>query len=280
MIEIDQFRQLKNLSRVNLTHGFSFRPDGNMSFGFGEKDEVSENRHRFVSKLNMDPKKVVYMRPEHRSNVLLVDESHIGADLPKSDALITLNKGLPLALNAADCAPILVTNLQKEFLALIHGGRESTTRQIVKSTLGQLKELSSSDPSEFIVGIGPNICKDCFPHTYLDIPVDLGLEDHWPSHIKSDLGIVRSRVSKPDGEYFRLQPKTYNGFLFPDIVGYNIDQLISSGIRRDQIEVSPVCTADFARHKLSYSHVISLITENTPFKDEYKEGRFMSVVQI
>ncbi len=274
--DLENYRTLTNLNNIGLKHGFSFRPDGNMSFKFGEPDIVLRNRLEFLDSLEINIEDLIVMRPEHKDNILVVGRNNargsllnITPELPPSDALITTEKGIALALNPADCPPIIITSPKREFVSLVHAGREGTTRQICRKVMDKLNWLGFTDTENFIFGVGPSIHQDCYALGYLDT-----LADHdcnWGRFLKIDGG-PKCRWLK---DRYRYESMIYNGKVYPDIVGYSVWQLKEFyGVIEDNIEVSPICTYCQAVRGETFSHVASRENPGIP------EGRFMAVVSL
>jgi len=98
----------------------------------------------------------------HGDGIALVTKKDRGRRIPRVDALITLEKGLPLVVRTADCAPILIFDTKNSLLSLVHAGRKGTELGISGKTITELKKLGS-DPKDLTIKIGPCIDKCCYP---------------------------------------------------------------------------------------------------------------------
>ncbi|MAG59573.1 hypothetical protein CMO96_02165 [Candidatus Woesebacteria bacterium] len=239
--------QLPKLQKVkNLTHGFSTRQDGNVSFRFGKEDEVLKNRENFLKQLSISPKNCVKMTLEHSTDIEVVDKNHLGRGMFKedsigADALITKEKGIFLFVMVADCLPIILYDPPGEKVALVHAGWQGTDKKFLEKVVQRFSDLGSN-PADIIVGIGPGIHKESYIHKD---PEQKQKKD-WEPFLK-DLDDGQTEI---------------------DIVGYNIQQLVDSGVLKRNIEVSSI---DTAKSKDFFSHYRVMRTGEP-------EGRFAAVV--
>ncbi|MEI8128216.1 MAG: peptidoglycan editing factor PgeF [bacterium] len=87
--------------------------------------------------------------------------SHL-SPLENTDALVTNEKNLALALNFADCVPIIFFDPVKKVTAIAHAGWRGTVAKIAPKTVEKMVKNFSSKPKDIIALIGPAIGKCCF----------------------------------------------------------------------------------------------------------------------
>ncbi len=242
------FQSQRLESTANLVYEFSSVEDGNMSFLWGEEEEVLKNRENFLQKLAVDPKKCAVMSvwDENIIGEVTCDTSMgIGKEKSiKADALITQEKGIALFLLTADCLPIVLFDPIKEIVALVHAGWKSTDARLCARVIEALGKQYGSKPADIIVGIGPGIHKE----SYVFTNNTREYSSEWDSFLKYVPG----------------------GGVAVDIVGYNVKQLLGAGIPRGNIEVSEIDTGSDTRF---FSH-------HRAKKTGEKEGRFATVVMM
>jgi YfiH family protein len=112
--------------------------------------------------LNVNPKDCISAEQIHADGIAIVSRKDLGQRISRVDALITTEKGIPLVVRTADCAPILIHDPAKEVLALVHAGRKGTELEITFKTIQKIKK-NGYDPRGLIVKIGPTIGKCCYP---------------------------------------------------------------------------------------------------------------------
>lgn len=133
-----------------------------MSFIYASSDK-NTTLSSICRKLNIHEADLVSAEQVHADRLAFVTRKNLGQQLKGVDTLITNEKGVPLAIRTADCAPILIYDPQQELLALIHAGRKGTELQITRKTVLILKESFDSNPKDLIVKIGPCISPCCYP---------------------------------------------------------------------------------------------------------------------
>jgi YfiH family protein len=161
-----------------LAHGFSTRTGGASSLpasiwqknaaavlnlGFSDWDvraSVEENRRRFAKALGAAGMKMVPLRQFH-SDVIHVIDSAPGDPLC-GDALITRTPKLLLAVQTADCIPILLADPENRVVAAIHAGWRGTLKRIAEKTIGRMRMLFGSRPERIIAALGPGIARCCY----------------------------------------------------------------------------------------------------------------------
>ena len=162
-----------------LVHGFStrtggvttvYRPgqkSGELNLGFtaaDDREKVLENRRRFVQALGAaDSMRLVTLKQIHSSNVLRAGERDgDAADPCQGDGLMSDEPGLLLAIQTADCVPVLVADVKRKAVAAFHAGWRGTVKRIVESGIGQMRVAFGSRPEDLIAAIGPGIAACCY----------------------------------------------------------------------------------------------------------------------
>ena len=97
---------------------------------------------------------VIKMNQVHSADCLYVTEKI--SENPSVDALITDKAGLKLAVKTADCAPILIADVQKRLVAAIHAGWKGAFQGVIENTILKMIELGG-DSQNMVAGIGPHL---------------------------------------------------------------------------------------------------------------------------
>lgn len=248
-----QLEKLKNIP--GLVHGFSEIKDGNMSFDWGDENSVIKNRIVFLSGAGIDPKDCVITRTRmsHGTDIEKIGGTMKGRGMraPVSgdadvDSFMTNEPGLFMAILTADCLPVILYSLDKKALALAHLSRVNTPLNFIGDIVRRMKSEYGVESADIVAGIGPCVHKESYV---------FGREE------------FEKRI--PD-------ERVFGGFISDipggkkavDLVGYNVRQLILSGVKEANIEISSI---DTAADKNFFSRCRSrLIGEN--------EGRMATVV--
>ncbi|HXJ16847.1 MAG TPA: peptidoglycan editing factor PgeF [Candidatus Polarisedimenticolia bacterium] len=169
-----------------LVHGFSTRPGGASEFaaGHGEnarhgrnagervlnlgftdwdsRERVLENRKKFFHAIGADRLRVVTLRQIHSDIVRRVDSPLSADQPPQGDALFTREPGVLLAVQTADCIPILLADTKQRAVAAIHAGWRGTVRRIAAKTLGRMQMEFGTRPEDVVAALGPGIARCCY----------------------------------------------------------------------------------------------------------------------
>jgi YfiH family protein len=154
-----------------LIHAFSTRPGGIspiegervLNLGFTDwdtRENVLENRRRFQSALGASDLALTPLKQIHSDVIHLFETA--SPELCRGDASLTNTPGLLLAVQTADCVPILLVDPKKRAVAAIHAGWRGTLRRILAKTVGRLQMDFGSNPSDILAAIGPSIGPCCY----------------------------------------------------------------------------------------------------------------------
>lgn len=193
----------------------------NLSYSVGDDiNSVNSNRKLFFNKLGLMNENVSYQHQVHSDRILYVNKSGLCGE---SDALVTAQKGLGLAISIADCTPVFIYDQVNKIIAAVHSGWRGTEQKILMKTIQTLVRDHKSNPQNLIAYIGPSISK------------------------------VNYEVGKEVAEKFSGKYLTVNGDKFLlDVSGVNYDLLIEAGLKKNNIQKSGLCTYEFSELFHSY----------------------------
>lgn len=235
------FYEISELKLPGLIHGFSPKYFGNLSYKYGNKNDVDRNRQNFLQAVEINYSQTAQMDLVHGSKVTIVDKPGL---FRETDGLLTNKTGLPLWLLTGDCSPIIFYDPQGKVIGLVHSGRRGTVGKIATICFTKMITNFGSKAENILIGFGPSIEK-C--HYIKPKPI---LEANLPEWEKYLFPVGEDKLAL-------------------DLNGFTIDQLLEVGVQRENIFYSNFCVAD---HNDNF---FSLQMEKAG-KD--KAGRFASVV--
>lgn len=166
-------------------HGFFSRQGGaskgpfeslNCKRFIGDLDEhVLENRERIAKALGFEEKNLITLNQIH-TDVIRVVDNPLQEEI-EGDSLITFTPGLLLAVQTADCVPILLAS--SYLVAAVHSGWRGTLLNIVGKTIQTMQKLGVN-PNEIVANIGP--CINLF-HYEIQENVAQQFEAQYKKHI-------------------------------------------------------------------------------------------------
>src|SRR4029077_19024598 len=129
-----------------------------LNLGFTDGDtrrRVLSNRKQFLHAIGADGMSLVAIEQIH-SDVVHRITSAIPAitELARGDALLTSVPGILLAVQTADCVPILLADRKRRAVAAIHAGWRGTLLRIAAKALGRMRMEFGTSPQDVIVAIG------------------------------------------------------------------------------------------------------------------------------
>lgn len=242
------FSQLANQPKLKVA--LSNVASGNLSFIYGENNEVLENRKVFLTRNGLDIKNTVVMGCDHKSDIYLVTAEDkgkgamVGTESIRADAFLTQEINTPLFLLIADCLPTVVFDPANHALAVIHLSWRTTNDQLAIKVIKAMQQHFGSQAKDLLVSIGPGI----HPESYAYLDPEQADNPGWKPYLH----------------------KLHNGLTSINLYSYNTDQFRHVGIPAEQIETSDIDTASSEEY---FSHFRSERTGE-------KEGRFAVVASL
>jgi len=246
------FYTFQNLSKERECLHFVTQKDKAEPFSFSLALHTQENPIDIISNREYFSKKFPNMHfivanQTHSDNIHIVKEAKtegwksLDTAIENCDALITNQKNIMLTILTADCVPILLFDKKEHVIACVHAGWRGTEQEIVSKTVQKMQEVFNSNPKNIIAGIAPSIGKCCYE-------VDWSVTKHF----KDIQGAYEDR-----GEKQML-----------DLPHINRVQLLNSGLEKENIASSNICTACEVKNYFSYR------------EEKGCSGRFMSMIAL
>src|SRR6202167_506177 len=255
--KLQLLRSEKLAKRPWLVHAFSTRVGGvsrayggsGVHLGVTKQDSrapVDRTRELFLRDLGVangrKPWPLVTLRQIHSDLIHRVDG--IPHEPLTGDGLVTDTPGLVLAVQTADCLPVILVDRKRRAVGVFHAGWRGTVKRIVEKGVGEMQHWFGTRPGDIKAAIGPGIGGCCYEvgeevrtkfESQFSYAVKLFREvkDSDPVHEKYPLLFLTARAPG-HGE---LPPK-----IFLDLAEANRPQLLSVGVPAKNIETSPMCT--------------------------------------
>ncbi|MGW8061132.1 peptidoglycan editing factor PgeF [Streptomyces ziwulingensis] len=153
--------------------GVSAVPYEELNLGGAVGDDpgaVTANRELAATSLGADPARVVWMNQVHGADVAVVDGPWGDRPVPRTDAIVTAERGLALAVLTADCVPVLLADPVAGVAAAAHAGRPGLVAGIVPAAVRAMTERGA-DPARIVARTGPAVCGRCY-----EVPEDMRAE--------------------------------------------------------------------------------------------------------
>jgi YfiH family protein len=199
-------------------HGFLGRRGGvssgihsGLNVGLGSDDAaevVAENR-RLATEAVLPGAQLVTLFQVHSADAVAVTAPFEHALRPHADALVTDRPGLALGILTADCAPVLLADVQAGVVGAAHAGWKGAIGGVTDATLAAMEQLGARR-ERIAAAIGPCIARASYE-------VDRAFVD---------------RFGAADPENERFFTDTREGHAQFDLEAYVVHRLASAGVRR------------------------------------------------
>ncbi|HVE87676.1 MAG TPA: peptidoglycan editing factor PgeF [Myxococcales bacterium] len=230
----------RTAGRFPAHHGFSTRLGGvsegplsslNLGRSAGDSPErVEENLRRACAAASLDAGDLHTVSQVHGADVHRVtsEQRHQArtSPRPRADALYTSEPGAALAVQVADCVPILLADPQGRRVAAVHSGWRGTYAEISARAVEAFTR-DGSGPDALHVAIGPSIRLCCYV-------VGADLAEQFRERFGAEVAVEE------------------DGRLHLDLVRAIRQTLRRAGVPDERIEVLPDCTS--CERALYYSH--------------------------
>ncbi len=279
-------------------HGFSTRLGGSsraygrgsLNLGFTPDDSraaVERNRAAFLREIGAcgDGRIRPSGRPKPRSAWPLITLRQIHSDIIRSvdaipeppltqaltgDGLITATPGLLLAIQTADCLPVILVDAKRHVVGVFHAGWRGTVKRIVEKGVGEMQRCFGSRPRDLRAAIGPGIQGCCY-EVGEEVRIKFESQFAYGASLFHEV-----KESDPVREKYPLLFLTARApghgelpaKIFLDLVEANRRQLLDAGVPKKNIEASALCTS--CRPDLLFSYRA----------ERGKTGRLMAVAGI
>ena len=222
MRRITHFHMLDNRSYL------SFSPFEKYDFlfhGFILKKTPKKNLKGFLMELGFKNLPLAIPNQVHSKKILILRNKNDYTRLKTNeyDGVLTNVPGMVLTVRVADCLPIFMVDPRLKIAGLIHAGWKGTLMGIVREGVEKAKSSFGSNPENLVFVFGPGIGKCCYE-------ISDSLAILYPADC-----LVRGKKK------IRL-----------DLVKANLKQLLRSGVKREKIFLSNLCT--FCNSELFYSY--------------------------
>lgn len=248
---------------------------GELNLGFTAADDrktVLANRRLLAEAVAGDPSTPLVVLKQFHSNLIVDTNADDAARLTprRADGHVTAEPGLLLAVQTADCIPVLVADRRQRIVAAFHSGWRGTVKRIVETGIGHMRLVFGCRPQDLVAAIGPGASACCY-----------AVGEEVLTEFESQFSYARELFH----EVFSSDPvKTKYPMLFltqrapghspigpglhVDLIEANRRQLLAGGLAPRSIQVVGGCTQCqgefFFSHRASHGHT----------------GRMMAVIGI
>jgi YfiH family protein len=207
---------------------------------------VERNRAAFLEELGIDkrqPWPLVTLRQIHSDIIHRVSEATAVA--LAGDGLVTDTPGVLLAIQTADCLPVIVVDPKKRAVGVFHAGWRGTVKRIVEKGVGEMQRYFGSRPRDLEAAVGPGVHDCCYTvgeevrenfQSQFVYAEDLFHEVKESDPVREKYPMLFLTARAPGHSTLPVK-------ILLDLVESNRRQLLDAGVLAKNIESSPLCTS-------------------------------------
>lgn len=202
----------------SVPHGFLGRKGGvsqgavaglNCGLGSGDEPEAVEANRKIASEAILPGAPLASVYQIHSPTAVIVTEALAHDARPQADALVTDRKGLLLGIVTADCAPVLLADMEAGVIGAAHAGWRGATAGVTDQAIAAMISLGAK-VERIAAAIGPCIARASYE------------VDHEFAH--------RILAEDPDNDRFLTDGP--GGSPHFDLEAYIVARLAAAGVRR------------------------------------------------
>lgn len=177
--------------------------------------------------LGVDPAHLVRLRQVHGAAIVIrrAGEGAAAGARPEADIVVSNDPALALAIQTADCVPLLLADAASGAIAAAHAGWRGLAARVPAVTVAALAREFGSAPEQLVAAVGPSISAERY---------EVGTD-------------VRARFEAggfaPEQIAHWFLPGARPGHWLFDGWGAAFDQLLAAGLTLANIHVASLCTA-------------------------------------
>jgi len=202
---------------ASLPHGFLGRLGGvsegemwglNVGYGSGDHPElIAENRRRAIEAV-LPGAALATVHQVHSATAVRVEHAWPHDDRPHADAMVTDRPDLLLGVLTADCAPVLLVDLDAGVIGAAHAGWRGAVAGVTDATIQAMEQLGARR-DRIAAAVGPCIAQASYE-------VDEAFRSNFVDQAEGN------------GRFFVTGPSGKPHF---DLAGYVVHRLASAGIQ-------------------------------------------------
>ena len=224
--EFDIFKERQEIRCVFSTRHYDNNAGetGNFNLEFMDSANhniVNENRKIFLEESGGVEEHTAIGKQAHSVNVRKINRAGV---FEQTDGMLTKTRGLSLIVSAADCLPLFLYDTLNGAIGIVHSGWKGTKGGIVINAINLLSESFGTYPSNLLCGIGPSIEGACY---------EVGEEV----------------ACQFDDKFLKAANE---GKFHLDLKAAVVAQMLSTGVRSENIEVSEICNRCDANNFFSH----------------------------
>jgi purine-nucleoside/S-methyl-5'-thioadenosine phosphorylase / adenosine deaminase len=195
---------------------------------------------------------LIRMKQVHGRMVVIADDRHgqPASPLPEADIVLAREPGRVIAVQAADCVPLLIADRRLGVVAAAHAGWRGLALGVPEAAVSAMVQTYGSRAADLVAAIGPSVGACCYevgPDVFAAFETGGFVHDQWRGWFTDRPAACERNPPMPG-----LPSAPRPGHAFFDGWQAAIDQLLAAEVPRAQIFCARLCTASHPEVLCSY----------------------------
>jgi polyphenol oxidase len=214
-------------------HFFTTRP---WTLGAAVDEERAPGWEELARAMGVAADDLVRAKQVHGSAVVVrrKGQDRTGGRLSEADILVTDDPSLALAVQTADCVPLLLADRRMGSIAAAHAGWRGLAARVPHVAVAALGRVFDSRPDDLVAAIGPSISAPQY-----EVGADVRVRFEQAGYSSEQLARWFLPAERPGHSYFDAWQAAH-------------DQLAEAGLVPEQIHIAALCTASHPDILCSY----------------------------
>lgn len=210
---------------------------------------------QLAAAMGVQPSRLARLKQVHGTRVIVIrageslKAAETDAGRPRADIVMTDDPTIAVAVQVADCVPLLLADPVTGAVAAVHAGWRGTAAGAARQAVAAMQSHFGTRPADLIAAIGPSIGPCCYQvgadvveaFRAADFPEDDIRE--WLHPEVEDVGVVQLEATGLDSRRPASVPRGRAGRYRLDVPKANVDQLRAAGLDPANIDSCGLCTA-------------------------------------
>jgi hypothetical protein len=143
---------------AGIPHGFFGLAAGDCGLGSGQEASISAANRRRATNAILPGAPLATLYQTHSPTAVIVTQAVVDDQRPLADAIVTSTPGLVLGIVTADCAPVLLADVEAGVVAAAHAGWRGAVSGITDQAIAAMLSLGAR-VERIAAAIGPCIAR-------------------------------------------------------------------------------------------------------------------------
>ena len=146
---------------ATVPHGFLGRDAGDCGLGSGQDPALAATNRRAAADFILPGAPLATVYQIHSPTAAIVTEALPDDQRPRADALVTATPGLILGIVTADCAPVLLADVEAGVIAAAHAGWRGAVAGVTDQAIAAMLTLGARG-DRIVAAVGPCIARPSY----------------------------------------------------------------------------------------------------------------------